>query len=144
MVLEVVVREYNEKDWPQVKEMILHAENFGPKFVDHERRIIETCRSHSGYGKVFVAESKRSRLVVGYATVEFRWRSLVIFSLVTHHNHLRRGIGKLIVKRIKEEGEKNPEMNVIRVDSGDFMSYAHKFYISCGFQICGFVAHDLS
>jgi hypothetical protein len=48
------------------------------------------------------------------------------------------------VKRIKEEGEKNPEMNVIRVDSGDFMSYAHKFYISCGFQICGFVAHDLS
>jgi len=140
----VVVREYKERDWSEVEQMVLHAENFGPKFLDNERNIVEWCSRFPARGKVFVAESSIPRQVVGYAVVEFRWRSLAILSLITHHDHLRQGIGRRMVERIKEEGERHPDANVLRVDSGDFMTYAHRFYIACGFQVCGFVAHDMS
>lgn len=143
-VLEIVVREYEQRDWPQVEEMILHAENFGPKFLEYEKRTIEICRRFPVQGKVLVAESKSSRQVVGYAAIEFRWRSLAILSVITHHNYLRQGVGRRMIERIKEEGEKHPEINVLRADAGDFMTYAHEFYVSCGFQICGFVMHDMS
>ena len=141
---KVTVREYEDDDWPEVERMILHAENFGPPFPDREKRTIEAFRRIPALGKVLVAESRDPPRVVGYATIEFRWRSLVILSLITHHEHLRQGIGRQIVERVREEGEKHPGVNVVRVDSGDFMAYAHKFYIACGFQVCGFVAHDLS
>ena len=143
-MLEVDVRDYEGKDWPQVRDMILHAENFGPKFLEHEKRTIDTCKRCPVHGKVFVAENVSSRRVIGFATIEFRWRSLVILSIITHHDYLRQGVGRRIVERIKEEGEKHPKVNVIRVDTGDFMTYAQAFYISCGFRICGFVMHDMS
>ena len=143
-LLDVVVREYQEKDWPQVEEMILHAENFGPKFLEYEKETMDIIMGFPNRGKVLVVEDRRSRKVVGYATIEFRWRSLVILSIITHHDHLRQGVGHRIIERIKEEGEKHPETNVIRVDTGDFMTYAHRFYISCGFRVCGLVMHDMS
>lgn len=124
--------------------MILHAENFGPKFLDHEKMTVEMCRRFPAHGEVLVAESENPRQIVGYAAIEFRWRSLAILSLITHRDHLRQGIGRRMVERIKEEGEKHPETNVIRVDTEDFMTYAQKFCISCGFQICGIVLHDMS
>jgi GNAT superfamily N-acetyltransferase len=143
-LLKVTVREYEEKDWPHVEHMILHAENFGPEFLENERTIVKMFRRSPGRGKVLVAERTSPPWVVGYAVIEFRWRSLAILSIIAHHNHLRQGIGRQIIERIKQEGEKHPGVNVIRVDSGDFMTYAHKFYVACGFQICGFVSHDLS
>jgi GNAT superfamily N-acetyltransferase len=143
-VPEFAIREYEERDWPQVEEMILQAENFGPNFLDHERKVVEMCERFPAFGKAFVAEGKDTRQLVGYATIQFRWRSIAILSLITHHGHLRQGIGRRMVERIKEEGEKHPEANVVRVDSGDFMAYAHRFYIACGFRVCGFVMHDIS
>ena len=124
--------------------MILRAENFGPKFLEYEKGTIKLVRNFPNRGRVLVAESRISRKVVGYATIEFRWRSLVILSIITHPDYLRQGVGRRIIERIKEEGEKHPETNVIRVDAGDFMSYAHKFYTSCGFRVCGLVMHDMS
>ena len=82
--------------------------------------------------------------IFGFVTVEFRWKSLVILSIITHHDYLRKGIGKQLIQKIKDISKERPEINVIRVDTGDFMYYAQQFYISCGFQICGYVSHDLS
>lgn len=139
-----MVREYHEEDRQQVEEMILRAENFGPKFLEYEKSTIDALRSFRNRGRVLVAEDKNSRKVVGYATIEFRWRSLVILSIVTHPDYQRQGVGRRIIERVKEEGEKHPETNVIRVDTGDFMTYAHRFYTSCGFRVCGLVMHDMS
>lgn len=50
-------------------------------------------------GKTFVAIEATTKNVVGYICLEFRWRSLVIQSLVTHHEHLRKGIGKKLVEK---------------------------------------------
>lgn len=143
-MLETRIREYEDTDWPQVREIILYAENFGPNFLQYEKRTIEMLKEFPIRGKVLVAENKRSRKVIGYAAVEFRWRSMAIMSVAVHHDHLRRRVGSRIIERIKEEGRKHPEMDVLRVDAGDFMTYAHRFYLSCGFQVCGFVMHDMS
>ena len=143
-MLNIAIREFEEEDWPQVEKMVLNAENFGPPFLEHEKRTIETCRRFPAYGKVFVAEKTNPKQVIGYAAIEFRWRSPVILSIITHHDFLRQGVGRRIIDKIEEEGKKHPEANVIRVDTGDFMTYAHRFYISCGFQVCGFVMHDIS
>jgi GNAT superfamily N-acetyltransferase len=115
--------------------MILHAENFDPKFLEHEERTIDACRRSPTDRKAFVAENVRSRHVVGYAAIEFRWRSMAILSIITHQDSLRQGVGRRIVERIKEEGEERPKVNVLRVDAGDFMTYAQAFYVSRGFRI---------
>ena len=143
-MLDLVVRDYQNRDRQQVEEMILRAENFGPKFLEYEMRKTEVIGSFPKRGRVFVAEDRSSRKVVGYATIEFRWRSLAILSIIAHPDCQRQGVGRRIIERIKEEGEKHPETNVIRVDTGDFMTYAHRFYISCGFRVCGLVMHDMS
>jgi len=82
--------------------------------------------------------------IVGYVTVEFKWKSVLILSIITHHDYLRKGISKQLIQKIKDISKEHPVINVIRVDTGDFMDYAQQFYLSCGFQICGYISHDLS
>ena len=144
MVLKVIIRDYKENDWPEVKNLILIAKNFGTPFLEEEKRRISLCKTFPEFVKVFIAEIPTTKEIVGYSTIEIRWRSLVIMSIITHHNYLRKGIGKQIMDKIIEIGERLPEINVVRVDAGDFMNYAQQFYLSYGFQISGFVSHDLS
>lgn len=140
----IILRELEEKDGPEVVELILKAENFGSLFLEDEKKRITVCGVFPEFGRVIIAENSLTRQIVGYAVIEFRWRALVIMSIITHHDYLRQGIGRQLIEEIKEIGESHPEVNVIRVDTGDFMDYAQRFYLACGFQICGFVSHDLS
>ncbi|MHA2370922.1 MAG: GNAT family N-acetyltransferase [Candidatus Hodarchaeales archaeon] len=143
-MVAITIREYGVNDWDEVEEMILNAENFGYSFLDDEKKRITVCGTFPEFGQVLVVENAATGRLVGYAVIEFRWRALVIMSFITHHKFLQQGIGRQLIERIKTIGENHPEVNVIRVDTGDFMEYAQKFYLACGFQICGFVSHDLS
>ena len=49
-----------------------------------------------------------------------------------------------MIEWIKQTGRKHPDIDVIRVDTGDFMKYAQDFYLSCDFMKSGFVKHYLS
>ena len=142
--MKVVVRDYQSDDWLPVEQMILNAENFGAAFLEHEKRKVAAFTSFPQLGKVIVAENSGNGGVLGYAVLQFEWKALVITSIISHHNHLRHGIGRKLVDRIKEIGETHPDTDVIRVDTGDFMDYAHRFYLSCGFTKVGCVQHYLS
>ncbi|MFX0065789.1 MAG: GNAT family N-acetyltransferase [Candidatus Hermodarchaeota archaeon] len=143
MMLKVAIRDYKDKDWSVVEEMILKAENFGPPFLEYERKRIAMYKAFSEFGKVLVAEHPTTKEVVGYVTIEVRRRALAIMSIITHHNYLRKGIGRQMIEKIKVIGEDYPEIDVIRVELRDFMDYAQQFYLSCGFQISGYVSHDV-
>jgi hypothetical protein len=49
-----------------------------------------------------------------------------------------------MVEEIKKIGRSHSIIDVIRVDTGDFMAYAHEFYRSCGFEEAAYVPHYLS
>ena len=142
--MRINIRELVEDDFKQLAEIILNAENFGTLFLDSEIKRMKIYNKISELGKTFVAVDLDKEKIVGYICLEFKWRSLVIQSMVTHHQYLRKGIGKKLVQRTIEIGEEHPVINIVRVDTGDFMEYAQKFYLSCGFQICGYVSHDMS
>jgi len=144
MTIKVKIREYKETDWPTIENLIYNAENFGSPFMEDEKKKIMFFKSLPEFFKVFIAEKPRTNEIVGYIAIEFRWKSVVILSIITHHDYLRKGIGKQLIQKIKDIGNEHPMINVIRVDTGDFMDYAQQFYLSCEFQICGYVSHDLS
>jgi ribosomal protein S18 acetylase RimI-like enzyme len=142
--MQFIIREFLEADLEQIKNIILHAENFGKPFLDSEIGRIKIYQKVPDLGITYVAVDSKTKTIIGYVCLEFKWRSLVIQSMVTHHQHLRKGIGTKLVEKAIEIGETHPTINVVRVDTGDFMNYAQQFYLSCGFQICGFVKHDMS
>ncbi|MEA2069681.1 MAG: GNAT family N-acetyltransferase [Asgard group archaeon] len=142
--MQLTIREYRESDRKELENIILTAENFGEPFLDSEFQRINIYQTVPELGVTYVVEEAKTKSIVGYICLEFRWRSLYIQSLVTHQQYLREGIGTRLVKKAIAIGEKHPTINVVRVDTGDFMDYAQQFYLSCGFQICGFVAHDMS
>ena len=142
--MKIKIREYSEEDWGQIETMILKAENYGPDFLEHERLKVKVYTKFPDYGRVLVAEATPNGIIVGFVAIQFEWRALVISSIVTHHEFLRKGIATQLVERVKGIGESHPEANMIRVDTGDFMEYAQQFYQSCGFQIGAHVPHYLS
>ncbi len=144
MTLGIRVRDYTPRNLKQVEEIILTAQNFGRDFLDHERRVIRAFHESPDLGRILVASEEATAETVGYAAVRFDWRALIIESIITEHNHLRLGIGRLMIDHIKRIGEDRPDMDIIRVDTGDFMDYAQAFYLACGFQISGFASHYLS
>jgi ribosomal protein S18 acetylase RimI-like enzyme len=142
--MTIEVREFQPNDRRAVEEMILQAENFGIPFLDDENLKIKVYTTFPQFGRVLVAFDSKSDEIVGYSTIRFDWRALVITSVITHHSHLRCGIGTKMIERIKEIGKEHPLTDVIRVDTGDFMDYAHQFYLSCGFERMAHVPHYLS
>ena len=88
-----IVRQYTESDWDQVRDIILNAENFGPDFIESEKLRVETFLKSPDYGHILVIEDSVNRMILGYAAISFQWRALVIESIITHHDHLRKGIG---------------------------------------------------
>lgn len=139
-----IVRNHRPEDWAQLRDIILNAENFGPDFLQSERLRIDVFQANPEFGTVLVAEDSASHAVVGFAAVQYGWRVLVIESMAVHHEHRRKGIGSALVEHIKRLGGEHPNADVLRVDTGDFMEYAQRFYESCGFEVGGRVSHYLS
>ena len=142
--MAIMVRDYIPQDWVSIDNIVLNAENSGDVFLETEKRNISIFSTHSDYGRVIVAEDATTKQIVGFAALLFEWRALVIQSIITHHKHLRQGIGRRLIDRIKELAESYATIDVIRIDTGDFMNYAQKFYKDYGFIQSGYVAHYLS
>ncbi|OLS24915.1 MAG: hypothetical protein HeimC3_17910 [Candidatus Heimdallarchaeota archaeon LC_3] len=140
----IVFRDYQISDVQDLKDIILQAENFGPNFLDSELQKNDLFLNNPKFGRIILAIDPLINIILGIARIEFKWRSLVIDSLITHHKYMRKGIGSRLIEKIKEIGENHPKINVIRVNTGDFMIYAQKFYLSCGFRITGHISHDMS
>ncbi len=138
--MQVLVREYASSDFPQVKKLILDAENFGEPFLDSEILTIKK-NTTPGLGKIFVAAIGGQ--VVGYISLGRRVFALMIDSIIVGRNHQRQGVGRKLVEKAKDYA-KSQGFHVLRTDTGTFMDYAIKFYIACGFEPCGYVEHDVS
>jgi ribosomal protein S18 acetylase RimI-like enzyme len=142
--MAAIIRNYRPEDWPSLQDIILNAENFGPEFLQHEKLRIHVFNQNPEFGIVLVAEDPVSHDIVGFMAVQYGWRALVIESIVVHHRYLRKGVGRELVEHIKKLGAEHPNADVLRVDTGDFMDYAQRFYESCGFKVGGLVSHYLS
>lgn len=135
---KIVVRKFDEKDLPILRELELSAENFGEQFLESEMRFIKRD-SIPEFGAVFVAEIEGA--IAGYITLSKNIFSIVIDSIVVRNEVKRKGVGSALIERAKEYA-KDSEFKILRVDTGDFMDYAIDFYLKAGFQPCGFVIND--
>ncbi|MCF2138084.1 MAG: GNAT family N-acetyltransferase [Candidatus Thorarchaeota archaeon] len=141
--MTIEVRQYQPADRPFIEEIIISAENFGEMFLDHEMQMIDISEKFPDYIGVIVAVDSENEEVIGFATLRFEWRTLIINTIITHHEHLRKGVGSVLIKKIIEMGEAHPKINVVQVDTGDFMVYAQKFYLANGFKVSGYATHFL-
>jgi len=138
--MEVTIKEYLTTDLPQVKKLVLEAENFGDPFLETELLHLKKNTS-LGLGKVFVATLKRK--VVGYISLGRKTFALMIDAIIVDRKYQRKGVGKKLIEKAKEYA-KSQGFHVLRTDTGTFMDYAIKFYLACGFEPCGYVEHDFS
>jgi GNAT superfamily N-acetyltransferase len=138
--LRVLVREYASSDFPQVKRLMLDAENFGEPFFEPEILNIKK-NTTPGLGKVFVANT--GERVVGYTSLGRRIFALMIDSIIVDRGCQRESVSRDLVENAKEYA-KSQGLHVLRADTGAFMDYAIRFYLACGFEPCGYVEHDFS
>jgi len=138
--MKVLIREYASSDFPQVKKLILDAENFGEPFLETEILNIKK-NTTPGLGKIFVATIRGQ--IVGYISLGRRIFALMIDSIIVARDHQRKSVGRKLVERAKAYA-RSQGLQVLRTDTGTFMEYAIKFYLACGFEPCGYVEHDFS
>jgi streptothricin acetyltransferase len=138
--MKILIREYTSSDFPQVKKLILDAENFGEPFLETEILNIKK-NTTPGLGKIFVATI--SGQIIGYISLGRRTFASMIDSIIVSRSHQRKGVGRKLVEKAKEYA-KSQGLHVLRTDTGAFMDYAIKFYLACGFEPCGYVEHDFS
>jgi len=136
--MKASIRELRKGDVPALRKLILEAENFGEPFLESE---LHTFRWYSipDLGAVFVATV--NNLPVGYITLRKNVFAVAIVSILVGRNHQRQGIGRALIEKAKEYA-KSHDFKVLRVDTGNFMDYAIRFYLACGFLPCGYVEHD--
>jgi len=132
------IRELKKEDLPTLRKLILEAENFGEPFLETELRNLK-WDSVPDLGAVFVATVNNGP--VGYITLRKKTFAVAIDSILVAKDHQRKGIGGSLIERAKEYA-KSHGFKVLRVDTGNFMDYAIKFYLACGFLPCGYVEHD--
>lgn len=132
------VRQVIEQDLPELRRIILEAENFGEPFLESELRNLKWC-SIPDLGAVYVATVDDK--LAGYIILRKKVFAVVIVSIVVARGFRRRGIGRVLIQEAKEYATSH-KFNVLRVDTANFMDYAIKFYLACDFLPCGYVEHD--
>jgi streptothricin acetyltransferase len=140
MPMDLEIRDYASSDLSQVKKLILEAENFGEPFLETELLNIKK-NTIPGLGRIFVATLRNK--VIGYISLGRRVFALMIDSTIVGRNYQRKGVGKRLIEKAKEHA-KSQGCHLLRTDTGTFMDYAIKFYLACGFELCGYVEHDFS
>jgi ribosomal protein S18 acetylase RimI-like enzyme len=138
MLKDLLIRKFREDDLSSLRNLMLEAENFGKPFLDSE--LLSLKRDNiPEFGCVYVA--LLGDTVVGYITLRKNIFAIAIDSIVVKKENQRKGVGTALIKQAKtyaiSEGFK-----ILRTDAGNFMDYAIKFYLACGFKPCGYVEHD--
>jgi len=134
----LTIRIFKQDDLPSLNNLILKADNFGEPFLEAELLNIRRD-SNPDFGRVYVALLNEN--IVGYITLRKNIFALAIDSIIVQREHQRKGIGKALIEKAKEHA-KSLGIKVLRTDAGNFMNYAIKFYLACGFRPCGYVEHD--
>jgi GNAT superfamily N-acetyltransferase len=137
---KALIRHYSPSDFPQVKELILEAENFGEPFLSSEVMNIKK-NTTLGLGAVFVAVLNNQ--IIGYLSLGQRVFALMVDSIIVDRNYQRKGVGRKLIEKAKEYA-RNHDFQILRTDTGIFMNYAIRFYLTCGFEPCGYIDHDFS
>jgi len=132
------IRELKKEDFPTLRKLILEAENFGEPFLETELHALR-WNSIPDLGAVFVAVINNRP--IGYITLRKNIFAVVIVSIIVTKDKQRQGVGKALIEKAKEYA-KSHRFSVLRVDTGNFMDYAIKFYLACGFLPCGYVEHN--
>lgn len=135
---ELMIREYEKADLPDLRSLILEAENFGEPFMESEMMNIKRD-GISDFGHVYVAAFGSE--VVGYVTLRKNIFAVAIDSIIVKREHQRKGIGRELVEKAKAYA-RSEGFRILRSDTASFMEYAIKFYLACGFVPCGYVHHD--
>lgn len=136
--MKLKIRALKNEDLSPLRKLILEAENFGEPFLETEMRTLR-WDSVPDLGKVFVATEENQ--LVGYIALRKRVFALNIDSIIVVKTHQRQGVGRALVGKAKDYA-KSHGFKLVRVDTGNFMDYAIKFYIACGFLPCGYVEND--
>jgi ribosomal protein S18 acetylase RimI-like enzyme len=136
--MKLKIRALKNEDLPMLRTLILEAENFGEPFLGTELRTLK-WDSIPDLGKVFVATVKNQP--VGYISLRKKVFALNIDSIIVGKTHQKQGIGRALIEKAKDYA-KSHGFKLLRVDTGNFMDYAIKFYIACGFLPCGYVEND--
>ena len=94
-----------------------------------------------GLGAVFVAVFNNQ--IIGYVSLGQKVFALMVDSIIVDQSYQRKGVGKKLIAKAKEHARRHG-FEVLRTDTGTFMDYAIQFYLTCGFEPCGYVEHDFS
>lgn len=129
---------FRKEDLPSIRSLILKTENFGEPFLEVELLNIKRD-SHPDFGCVYVALLNDN--IVGYVTLRKNFFALAVDSIIVKKECRRKGIGKALIEKAKGCAKSLGTM-ILRTDTGNFMNYAIKFYLACGFKPCGYVEHD--
>jgi len=132
------IRELKKEDLPTLRKLILEAENFGEPFLEPELHALK-WHSVPDLGAVYVATVNNRP--VGYITLRKKIFAVVVVSVLVAKDYQRQGIGRALIEKAKQYA-KSHRFKVLRVDTANFMDYAMKFYLACGFLPCGYVDHD--
>ena len=162
MKKDIVIRDYQVEDWPEIKLILLESDIFaeyGSTTVKSEKKRIEFYTEVPEKGKVFTAvlknkqrvkeeieedESQPRETVVGYTILDFFGRGIFILSLIIRKQYQNQGIGKHLLNYIKTYAKKNPQFEILRGFIDEHLIDVHAFLRKQGFKACGFVEHDLS
>ena len=136
--MKLRIRELTQEDLPTLRTLILEAENFGEPFLETELHALK-WDSVPDLGKVFVATVKNQ--LVGYIALRKKVFALNIDSIIVAKARQKQGVGRALIEKAKDYA-KSRKFKLLRVDTGNFMDYAIKFYIACGFLPCGYVEND--
>jgi len=132
------IRELKKEYLPALRKLILETENFGEPFLETELHALKWC-SIPDLGAVYVALFNNRP--IGYMVLRKKVFAVVIISILVAKGHQRHGVGRALIERAKEYA-KSHKFKVLRVDTANYMDYAIRFYLSCGFLPCGYVEHD--
>jgi len=132
------IGELKKEDLPILRKIILEAENFGEPFLQPELHNLKWY-SIPDLGAVYVASVNNRP--IGYIILRKKIFAALIVSIVVAKDNQRQGIGRALIEKAKEYAKAH-KLNVLRVDTGNFMDYAMRFYLACGFLPCGYVEND--
>ena len=152
MVKEVQIREYQERDWEEIKLFILESDYYGPSVLKREKTRIEFYSQVPEKGRTFVAtvstddsenDSDKSDKAVGYIVIDFFGRGIFILSLIIAREWQRQGIGTKLLSHVRKIGEDDPQYSILRGFADDRSYDVHSFMLKQGFITCGHIFHDL-
>jgi GNAT superfamily N-acetyltransferase len=131
-----MIRQITDKDFSRVAELLHQL--WPEKQIEYEemRKVIRKYIKESSY-EIYGYEEKG--VLLGIITMSFRWalfyegKVATVEELIVDHAHLRKGIGRKLVKFTEDVIVKNKRVRGIELSSDLRRKETHKFWEKCGY-----------